>query len=223
MSSGLGGNPRLAQRIAVAQHQRQRQGRGNGAIDGAEAGDPLVVGAQLDRPRAEAAGVAPRGVVAAEVHGAGARELEPGPRLAHEVLEVVVCDDGSSDDSGDVIEAYARRDPRVRLYRKDNGGAASALNVAFSHSRGDIVCLLDADDIFERDKVARVVEAMRIQRCGVLVHPLLVIDGDGAVIQRKPAFGGFQSGWIGDRVARAGGAGRTWRRARCACGVRSRR
>jgi glycosyltransferase involved in cell wall biosynthesis len=77
--------------------------------------------------------------------------------------------------------------------------------VAFEMSRGEIVCLLDADDIFEPNKLAAVVAAFREQNCGLLVHPLLVIDGEGAAIQRKPSFGHLESGWIADKVAARGG------------------
>jgi glycosyltransferase involved in cell wall biosynthesis len=120
-------------------------------------------------------------------------------------LEVLVCDDGSTDESCAIVESYAARDPRVKLSRKDNGGAASALNVAYRGSQGEIVCLLDADDTFEPTKLEAVVRAFGEQRCGLLVHPLLVVDGSGAAIQRKPAFGRFESGWIADRVLARGG------------------
>ena len=120
-------------------------------------------------------------------------------------LEICVCDDGSQDDSVAVIEGYARRDARIRLTSKANGGAASALNVAYAMSRGEIVCLLDADDIFEPHKVETVVSAFREQGCGLLVHPLLVIDEQGAAIQRKPAFGHLERGWIADKVVARGG------------------
>ena len=78
---------------------------------------------------------------------------------SYDNLEVCVCDDGSSDDSVALIESYAQRDRRVKLETKANGGAASALNVAFEMSSGEIVCLLDADDIFEPHKVAAIVDA----------------------------------------------------------------
>ena len=123
----------------------------------------------------------------------------------YDKVEVCVCDDGSQDDSVAVIEGYARRDARVRLTAKPNGGAASALNVAYGMARGEIVCLLDADDIFEPHKVETLVAAFRDQGCGLLVHALLVIDGEGAAIQRKPAFGRLERGWIADKVVARGG------------------
>ena len=54
-------------------------------------------------------------------------------------LEAIVCDDGSTDNSCEVIEAYVQKDPRLKLIRKENGGQSSALNVAYRESNGKIV------------------------------------------------------------------------------------
>ena len=63
-------------------------------------------------------------------------------------IELIICDDGSTDDSVSVIEPYLQKDPRVRLIRKENGGQASGFNAAFAASRGEIIALLDSDDRF---------------------------------------------------------------------------
>ena len=120
-------------------------------------------------------------------------------------FEVIVCDDGSEDRSPQVISEFVRRDPRIKLFTQPNGGVASALNRAFEESSGEIVCLLDADDVFLPTKLLQVVSAFKPGRWGVVVHPLLVVDGDGREVQRKPAFSNFEEGWIGDRVAARGG------------------
>ena len=72
-------------------------------------------------------------------------------------FEGIVCDDGSTDDSRAIVARYAGRDARIRLLAKENGGVASALNAAYRQCRGDIVCLLDADDFFASGKLERVV------------------------------------------------------------------
>ena len=54
-------------------------------------------------------------------------------------FEGIVCDDGSTDDSREVVARYARRDARIRLLEKENGGVASALNMAYRACRGDVV------------------------------------------------------------------------------------
>src|SRR5271156_4631356 len=72
-------------------------------------------------------------------------------------IELIICDDGSTDDSVRIIEDYARKDPRLHLIRKTNGGQASGFNAAFAASRGEIIALLDSDDLFLPRKVERIV------------------------------------------------------------------
>lgn len=121
-------------------------------------------------------------------------------------FELVVCDDGSTDDSTRLVEAYAARDARVALVRKTNGGQASAWNAAYAHCTGDIICPLDSDDAFAPEKLARVVEHFRSHPDrGFLVHAMTVVDRDGSAIQTVPFLTRFEDGWIADRVVRRGG------------------
>lgn len=77
---------------------------------------------------------------------------------SYPVREIVIADDGSTDDSCQVAQRYAARYGNIRLVRKANGGQASAFNAAFANSTGEIVCLLDSDDVWSPRKIARVVE-----------------------------------------------------------------
>lgn len=61
-------------------------------------------------------------------------------------LEVVVVDDGSTDDSADVAARWAAKDPRVVLVRQENGGVSRARNVALERTTGDLVTFVDPDD-----------------------------------------------------------------------------
>jgi len=70
--------------------------------------------------------------------------------------EVIVVDDGSDDDSTDVIGHYG---DRIIPVIKQNGGQASALNAGVAVCKGSIICLLDADDIYVPEKVAETVKA----------------------------------------------------------------
>lgn len=75
--------------------------------------------------------------------------------------EAAVVNDGSTDDTAAVLDAYARRDPRIRAVHKENGGTASALNEALRQSKGQWIGWLSSDDLFEPDKLAAHVEAIR--------------------------------------------------------------
>jgi glycosyltransferase involved in cell wall biosynthesis len=73
-------------------------------------------------------------------------------------LEIIVVDDGSTDDSLAVAHAWAARDARVKVIAQPNAGHLSAMNAGFQNSRGAIVCFLDADDEFHPGYLARLAE-----------------------------------------------------------------
>ena len=61
-------------------------------------------------------------------------------------FELILVDDGSPDKSGEICEEYARKDTRVRVFHKLNGGVSSARNLALDHAIGDFVMFVDSDD-----------------------------------------------------------------------------
>lgn len=70
-------------------------------------------------------------------------------------LEVIVCDDGSTDELGEALAAY--RDEIV-FVRKENGGEASAKNAAAARARGDFIAILDADDVYQPERLEALAE-----------------------------------------------------------------
>ncbi len=121
-------------------------------------------------------------------------------------FELVICDDGSTDNSCEVIEGYARRDPRVKLVRKPNGGAASALNAAYRKSRGEVICLLDADDVYFPEKVEKVIRVFRSDpRVGFVANKIMRIDNEGRSFGVSPLLSELPAGWLGPAVVRCGG------------------
>ncbi len=63
-------------------------------------------------------------------------------------FELVVVDDGSTDDTLSIAQGYAAQDARITVLTKPNAGTASALNLAFSQAHGELFVVLDADDEF---------------------------------------------------------------------------
>src|SRR5690348_791805 len=72
-------------------------------------------------------------------------------------LEVIVADDGSTDDSRDILKEYASRGVKALLQERQ--GQATAFNNGLAAAKGDIVCLLDSDDIFLPGKLKAVTAA----------------------------------------------------------------
>ena len=103
----------------------------------------------------------------------------------HEPVRVIVVDDGSSDDSPQIIRGYG---DRILPVLKRNGGQASALNAGFAESEGEAVIFLDADDVLLPDIARRVAAALAAAPTACKVqYPLAVIDERGmATGSRKP-------------------------------------
>ncbi len=66
-------------------------------------------------------------------------------------LELILIDDGSPDNSGEICDAYAEKDPRVRVFHIPNGGVSNARNTALNNARGRWVVFVDSDDWIEGD------------------------------------------------------------------------
>lgn len=61
-------------------------------------------------------------------------------------FELIVVDDGSTDDSWEICETFCQKDKRVKAFHKQNGGASSARNYAIEKASGNYVVFCDADD-----------------------------------------------------------------------------
>lgn len=95
----------------------------------------------------------------------------------HPAHEIIVVDDGSTDDTGAVVQAY----PQVKYIKKENGGPNSARNVGLAQATGELVAFLDADDRWEPIKLARQVALFEQHpELGLVYGNYKIIDTDGA-------------------------------------------
>ena len=75
-----------------------------------------------------------------------------------ENLEILLIDDGSPDNSGAICDEYAKRDNRIRVIHKKNGGLASARNRGITVATGKYIFFLDSDDWLEKDGLQQLYE-----------------------------------------------------------------
>jgi glycosyltransferase involved in cell wall biosynthesis len=99
-------------------------------------------------------------------------------------LEVVLVDDGSTDATVAIAEAFARDDQRVRILRQEHRGVSAALNFALNHISGEFVARLDADDLWHPTKLQKQVELMAADPAVALTHTFVrYIDASGRIVR----------------------------------------
>lgn len=98
-------------------------------------------------------------------------------------LELLVVDDCSPDATADVVEAYARQDPRIRLLRHArNGGPGAARTTALEAARGRYIAFLDGDDVWLPEKLERQLAFMETHAAAVSYTQYRRIDATGALV-----------------------------------------
>ena len=70
---------------------------------------------------------------------------------SYDNFEVILVDDGSTDNSGRICDKYAEKDGRITVYHKPNGGLSDARNYGVAHANGDLVSFVDSDDYVTAD------------------------------------------------------------------------
>lgn len=79
----------------------------------------------------------------------------------YENLEVLIINDGSMDNCGDICEAYANKDNRIRVFHQSNRGLSMALNVGLEKATGDYIGFVDSDDWIERTMYEELYNALK--------------------------------------------------------------
>lgn len=81
-------------------------------------------------------------------------------RQTYRNLEIILVDDGSTDNSGALAEKMALEDKRIRVFHKENGGSSSARNLGLSKANGDYIGFVDSDDYIEPEMYERLLAVM---------------------------------------------------------------
>lgn len=86
-------------------------------------------------------------------------------------LEIIVVDDGSTDRTGEILDAYQKKDSRILLIHKKNGGVSSARNCGLDIAAGDYIGFVDGDDVIAEDMYSTLVKMIEeenadIAHCG---------------------------------------------------------
>ena len=104
----------------------------------------------------------------------------------HTDWEVVIVDDGSTDNTEQVIREQFGDDSRVRYVFQKNGGVSNARNTALSHAAGDFIAFLDSDDLWKPWKLEVQLACLRAYpQLGMVWTDMEAVDPDGNVIDPR--------------------------------------
>ncbi len=78
----------------------------------------------------------------------------------HSNLEIIVVDDGSTDETAAIVSGFAERDSRIRLLQQQNSGLSAARNLGVRAARGEYIANIDADDVWRSKNVERQLAAI---------------------------------------------------------------
>ncbi len=115
-----------------------------------------------------------------------AQAIDSVLRQTYRNFELIVVDDGSTDNSREIIESYQGQ---LTAIFQENGGQGAAFNAGLAISKGDIICFLDSDDYYYQEKLAKVVAVFNQNPDWVQIsHGRTSIEADGTIIGRDPTF-----------------------------------
>lgn len=83
-------------------------------------------------------------------------------------LEIILVDDGSPDNSGNICDVYAMIDSRVKVIHKNNGGLSSARNVGLDKATGKYIFFLDSDDFIQPHTIERLLSVAEKEKCDIV-------------------------------------------------------
>jgi len=125
------------------------------------------------------------------------KTIESARKLDYPNFEILVVDDGSTDNTFKIASQIATKDPRIKAFSKKNGGKASALNFAIKRSKGEVIATLDADSFVMSDalmkmigyledpRVASVTPSMKVYRPKNVLQKIQQVEYVFGILYRK--------------------------------------
>lgn len=86
-----------------------------------------------------------------------ANTLDSVIKQTYKNLEIILVNDGSTDNSKDICESYAKIDKRIKVINKENGGVSSARNYGLALAKGEYISFIDSDDFLVTDMIETLV------------------------------------------------------------------
>lgn len=110
-------------------------------------------------------------------------------------IEIILINDGSTDNSGEICNAYALSDNRIRVIHTQNNGPAAARNIGIENSKGEFIFFVDADDFIEKNALSLLIKSYHRHLADIVV-------GDFRKIKDGPSKSGHCDVFLESRLLR---------------------
>ena len=98
----------------------------------------------------------------------------------YEDIEIILVDDGSTDNSSYICDEYADKDKRIRVIHKKNGGLSDARNVGIDIASGDYILFVDSDDYIETDTCKKLLKYTKMD-CDIIIADAVIEGGIASI------------------------------------------
>lgn len=100
-------------------------------------------------------------------------------------LEIILVDDGSPDRCGQMCDAWAEKDSRIRVVHKENGGLSDARNAGLAAATGQLVSFIDSDDWIDPEFLQTLYDALQQNDAQIAECGIRLVDEEGRVLSRR--------------------------------------
>lgn len=129
------------------------------------------------------------------------RQIESILRQLADNDELIISDDGSTDQTRQIIDNYQINDNRIRVIDGPQNGVIANFENAIMHATGEYIFLCDQDDVWEQNKIEKVLDCFSKQDCQVVVHDADVWDeNEDVIIPSFINYRGSKSGVINNII-----------------------
>lgn len=104
----------------------------------------------------------------------------------YENTEIILVNDGSTDNSPEILREYARKDGRIKVFDKENGGSSSARNLGIREASGEYICFCDSDDYYEKDLIEKLSKVFDENEDAVVAQCMAVCRNEDGTLFSGP-------------------------------------